>query len=108
MTASCAMEAEVEELAGGVETVTGFGVIDLALHHVDEEADYKCRPSSVSSRMMSARGLGLSSFWCSVSNICSTVPGVGGWGQWGSGRRRGCGLVPGAWDKIQSIVLTSE
>ena len=37
----CAMEAEVEELASGVEAVAGFGVIDLALHHVDEEADYE-------------------------------------------------------------------
>ena len=34
------MEAEVEELARGVEAVAGFGVIDLALHDVDEEADY--------------------------------------------------------------------
>ena len=40
-----------------------------------------CRPSLVSSRMMSARGLGISSVWCSVANICSTVMGVGGWGQ---------------------------
>ena len=38
--ASCAIEAEVEELAGGVEAVAGLGVIDLALHDVDEEADY--------------------------------------------------------------------
>ena len=27
-------------MAGGVEAVAGFGVIDLALHDVDEEADY--------------------------------------------------------------------
>ena len=37
----CAIEAEVEELPGGVEAVAGFGVIDLALHDVDEEADYE-------------------------------------------------------------------
>ena len=41
MTAVCAIEAEVEELSGGVEAVAGFGVIDLALHDVDEEADYE-------------------------------------------------------------------
>ena len=34
------MEAEVEKLAGGVKAVAGLGVIDLALHDVDEEADY--------------------------------------------------------------------
>ena len=34
------VEAEVEELTGGVETVAGFGVFELALHDVDEEADY--------------------------------------------------------------------
>ena len=34
------VEAEVEELAGGVETVAGLGVFELALHDVDEEADY--------------------------------------------------------------------
>ena len=27
-------------MAGGVEAVAGLGVIDLALHDVDEEADY--------------------------------------------------------------------
>ena len=37
----CAIEAEVEELAGGVEPVAGLGVIDLALHDVDEETDYE-------------------------------------------------------------------
>ena len=36
-----AIEAEVEELPGGVEPVARFGVIDLALHDVDEETDYK-------------------------------------------------------------------
>ena len=36
----CAMEAEVEELPGGVEAVAGFGIVDVALHDVDEEADY--------------------------------------------------------------------
>ena len=36
----CAIEAEVEELPGGVEAVAGFGIIDLALHDVDEETDY--------------------------------------------------------------------
>ena len=39
--ALCAIEAEVEELPCGVEAVAGFGVIDLALHDVDEEADYE-------------------------------------------------------------------
>ena len=34
------MEAQVEELTGGVELVAGFGVFELALHDVDEEADY--------------------------------------------------------------------
>ena len=34
------VEAEVEELTGGVETVAGLGVFELALHDVDEEADY--------------------------------------------------------------------
>ena len=34
------MEAEVEELTGGVETVAGLGVFELALHDVDQEADY--------------------------------------------------------------------
>ena len=41
MTAVCAIEAEVEELPGGVEPVAGLGVIDLALHDVDEEPDYE-------------------------------------------------------------------
>ena len=36
-----AIEAEVEELPGGVEAVARFGVIDLALHDIDEEPDYK-------------------------------------------------------------------
>ena len=40
MTLRCAIEAEVEELSGGVEAVAGFGIIDLALHDVDEETDY--------------------------------------------------------------------
>ena len=35
------IEAEVEELPGGVEPVARFGVIDLALHDIDEEPDYK-------------------------------------------------------------------
>ena len=35
------IEAEVEELPGGVEPVARFGVIDLALHDIDEETDYK-------------------------------------------------------------------
>ena len=35
-----AIEAEVEELPGGVEPVTRLGIIDLALHDVDEETDY--------------------------------------------------------------------
>ena len=39
MTDLCAIEAEVEELACGVEAMAGFGIIDLALHDVDEEAD---------------------------------------------------------------------
>ena len=34
------VEAEVEELTGGVETVAGLGVFELALHDVDQEADY--------------------------------------------------------------------
>ena len=34
------VEAEVEELTGGVETVAGLGVFELALHDVDEESDY--------------------------------------------------------------------
>ena len=46
-----------------------------------------CRPSSVSSRTMSARELGFSSVCCSVANICSTLMGEGGWGQWGSWRK---------------------
>ena len=33
------IEAEVEELSVGVEPVAGFGIVDLALHDVDEEAD---------------------------------------------------------------------
>ena len=37
----CAIEAEVEELPRGVEAVAGLGVIDLALHDVDEETDYE-------------------------------------------------------------------
>ena len=36
-----AIEAEVEELPGGVEPVAGLGIIDLALHDVDEETDYE-------------------------------------------------------------------
>ena len=35
------VEAEVEELTGGVETVAGLGVFELALHDVDQEADYQ-------------------------------------------------------------------
>ena len=35
------MEAEVEELTGGVELVAGLGVFELALHDVDQEADYQ-------------------------------------------------------------------
>ena len=34
------VEAEVEELTGGVKTVAGLGVFELALHDVDEEPDY--------------------------------------------------------------------
>ena len=34
------VEAEVQELAGGVETVAGLGVFEVALHDVYEEADY--------------------------------------------------------------------
>ena len=34
------MEAEVQELAGGVEAVAGLGVFEEALHDVYEEADY--------------------------------------------------------------------
>ena len=62
-----------------------------------------CRPSSVSSRMMSARGMGISSVWCSLANICSTVMGVGGWGQGGSGGEGGsCGSR-----KVHSTVPSS-
>ena len=43
------------------------------------------RPSPVTSRTMSARGVGASSVWCSVSNMCSILAGVGGWGNGGSG-----------------------
>ena len=28
-------------MPGGVEAVAGFGIIDLALHDVDEETDYE-------------------------------------------------------------------
>ena len=34
------VEAEVEELTGGVELVAGLGVFELALHGVDKESDY--------------------------------------------------------------------
>ena len=34
------MEAKVQELTGGVEAVAGLGVFEVALHDVDEEADY--------------------------------------------------------------------
>ena len=34
------MEAEIEELAGGVEAVAGLGMFEEALHDVYEETDY--------------------------------------------------------------------
>ena len=37
----CATEAEVEELPSGVEPVVRFDIIELGLHDIDEETDYK-------------------------------------------------------------------
>ena len=75
-----AIEAEVEELPSGVEPVAGLGVIDLALHDVDEEPDYE--PAIVGFLADDVgEDLEVSSVCCSVSNMCSRLSGVGGWGQ---------------------------
>ena len=78
----CATEAEVEELPGGVEAVAGFGIGDVALHDVDEETDYKAAVAGLLADDV-GEGFGIFIVWGSVANICSTLPGVGGWGQRG-------------------------
>ena len=70
------MEAEVQELAGGVELVAGLGLFEEALMTSMRKRTIR-RPSSVSSRTMSAREGVLASVllaWLSVlENIGSMM-----------------------------------
>ena len=88
------MEAEVEELAGGVEAVAGFGVIDLALHDVDEETDYY---AAVVGLLADDVGEGCGGFFgllfCGehvfYGNGCGGIGSMGGWRRMGVRYRRG-------------------
>ena len=58
------VEAEVEELTGGVELVAGLGVFEVALHDVDEEADYEAAVFGFLADDV-GEGLGFLIFWLS-------------------------------------------
>ncbi len=68
----CGMEAKVEELTGGVEAVAGLGLFEEALLTSIRKRTIR-RPSSVSSRTMSARDGGWASWFSVLANISSTI-----------------------------------
>ena len=77
-------------MAGGVEAVAGFGVIDLALHDVDEEADYV---PAVVGLLADDVGEGSEVVFSLVFLVEHMFygTGVGGWGQRGDGGDGGWG-----------------